>query len=160
VEIEDLFRELYPSLRRYLYRLTRDADMAEDAAQEAFVRLAAAGRFMDRPKAWLFTTGTNLVRENARSSSRRERLLSANPVLPAELPRPDEEALRDESVRRVRRVLERLTPRESQLLLMREEGFKHPEIAAAMGIAAGSVGTLLARAGKRFAELYEIEEEG
>jgi RNA polymerase sigma-70 factor, ECF subfamily len=45
------------------------------------------------------------------------------------------------------------------LLLMREEGFRHAEMAAAIGVAPASVGTLLARAGKRFAELYGTREE-
>ena len=36
-----LFEEHHAGLYRYLLRLTGDADMAQDAAQEAFVRLLA-----------------------------------------------------------------------------------------------------------------------
>jgi RNA polymerase sigma-70 factor (ECF subfamily) len=159
LEIDLLFRELYLPLRRYLHRFTGDADAAEDAAQEAFVRLAQDSRPIEQPKAWLYTTALNLVRDSARSSSRRERLLTMNPVHPAELPPADEEVMRADSARRVREVLERLSLRDRQLLLMREEGFRHAEMAAAVGVATGSVGTLLARAGKRFAELYGTPEE-
>jgi RNA polymerase sigma-70 factor, ECF subfamily len=160
LEIDLLFRELYLPLRRYLHRFTGDADAAEDAAQEAFVRLALDHRDVEKPRAWLYTTGLNLVRDGARSGKRRERLLTANPVRPAEPLRADDEMVRAESVRRVREVLDRLPVRDRQLLLMREEGFRHAEIAAAVGVAPGSVGTLLARAGKRFAELHGTEEEG
>jgi RNA polymerase sigma factor (sigma-70 family) len=160
VEIESLFRELYMPLRRYLHRMTGDADAADDAAQEAFVRLAVDGRRMEHPKAWLYTTATNLVRETARTAARRDRLLTIHPVRPADLPRPDEESATSDAVRRVRAVLDRLAPRDRQLLLMREEGFRHAEIAEAIGVAPGSVGTLIARAAKRFADLHGTPEEG
>jgi DNA-directed RNA polymerase specialized sigma24 family protein len=43
VDFDSVFEELYPSLFRYLHRLTGDGDVAEDIAQEAFVRLLKAG---------------------------------------------------------------------------------------------------------------------
>jgi RNA polymerase sigma-70 factor, ECF subfamily len=160
LDIDALFRELYLPLRRYLYRLSGDADVADDAAQEAFVRLATDRGGRERPKAWLYTVGTNLVREGARTTSRRERILAAGTaVVPTTPARPDEEALRAESVRRVQSVLERLPERDRHLLLMREEGFRHAEMAAVLGMAPASVGTLLARAGRRFAELYGTQGE-
>ena len=39
MDVDRLFHRLYPPLFRYLHRLTGDADAADDAAQEAFVRL-------------------------------------------------------------------------------------------------------------------------
>jgi RNA polymerase sigma-70 factor (ECF subfamily) len=41
------------------------------------------------------------------------------------------------------------------MLLMREEGFRYAEIAEAVGVAPGSVGTLLARALRRFSTALE-----
>jgi DNA-directed RNA polymerase specialized sigma24 family protein len=46
------------------------------------------------------------------------------------------------------------------LLLMREEGFRYEEIAAVIGVAPASVGTLIARALKRFADVYQSREAG
>jgi len=57
-------------------------------------------------------------------------------------------------------VLERLPVRDRQLLLMREEGFSYEEIAAVIGVAPASVGTLIARALKRFADVYQSREAG
>jgi RNA polymerase sigma-70 factor (ECF subfamily) len=54
-------------------------------------------------------------------------------------------------------VLDRLPERDRQLLLMREEGFKYEEIAQVVGVAPASVGTLIARALKRFVEAYNQE---
>jgi RNA polymerase sigma-70 factor (ECF subfamily) len=43
---------------------------------------------------------------------------------------------------------------------MREEGFRYAEIAEVVGVAPGSVGTLLARALRRFAAVYAEQVEG
>jgi DNA-directed RNA polymerase specialized sigma24 family protein len=41
---------------------------------------------------------------------------------------------------------------------MREEGFKYDEIATVVGVAPASVGTLIARALKKFAAEFEARE--
>ena len=51
---------------------------------------------------------------------------------------------------RVRAVLGALKPREAQLLLLRSSGLAYRELAATLGIAPASVGTLLARAEAEF----------
>jgi RNA polymerase sigma-70 factor (ECF subfamily) len=103
---------------------------------------------------WLFTVAMNLVRDHARKVERRSRLLTTAPVLVSSTPLPDEAVERSEQVGLVRAVLEQLSVRDQQLLLMREEGFKYEEIARVIGVAPASVGTLIARALRRFAELY------
>jgi DNA-directed RNA polymerase specialized sigma24 family protein len=40
---------------------------------------------------------------------------------------------------------------------MREEGFKYEEIANVVGVAPASVGTLIARALRRFVEVYRAQ---
>jgi RNA polymerase sigma-70 factor (ECF subfamily) len=44
--------------------------------------------------------------------------------------------------------------------LMREEGLNYEEIAAALELSVGSVGTTLARARRRLAETYESLQKG
>ena len=56
-------------------------------------------------------------------------------------------------------AMDELPERDRHLLLMREEGFSYQEIAAAIGVAPGSVGTLIARAIKRFTAVYRPLEE-
>jgi RNA polymerase sigma-70 factor (ECF subfamily) len=55
----------------------------------------------------------------------------------------------------VRAALAQLTPRQSQLLVLRQMGFSYEEIAEVCEVAPGSVGTLLARAAQAFREVYE-----
>jgi len=158
VDYEGLFGRLYPSLHRYLLRLTGDSDVADDLAQEAFVRLLRQDIQEEEVRPWLFTVAMNLVRDRARKSERRQRLLIAAPDLVTRNAQPDEAAERGERVMRVRGVLERLQERDQQLLLMREEGFRYEEIARVVGVAPASVGTLIARALRRFVALYEATE--
>ena len=156
-----LYGELQPPLLRYLTRLTNDPDVAEDVAQEAFMRLLQRPDLSDEAaRLWLFTVATNLVRDRGRASSRHQRILASGPVpVPSGEPLPDEATERAEKVARVRAALDRLSERERQILLMREEGFRYEEIARAIDVAASSVGTLIARALKRFSSAYRNEAE-
>jgi RNA polymerase sigma-70 factor (ECF subfamily) len=157
VDFDDLFQRLYPSLYRYLERLTGDADAAEDIAQEAFVRLLRQPLPEDEVRPWLFTVAMNLVRDRARKTERRQRLLSGAPPLVTSGQLPDDHVEQSERIQVVRAVLEKLPDRDRQLLLMREEGFKYEEIAAVIGVAPASVGTLIARALRRFVDVYRSQ---
>lgn len=158
-----LFAAHHAPLVRYLTRLAGDGDVAADAAQEAFVRLIA------RPpadpsdvRAWLFTVGTNAVREGGRTRARRERLLAAAPgrAPVGDAPR-DAHALAEAGDVRVavRAALATLSDKERAAVLMREEGFAHREIAVALGTTTGSVGTLLARALAKLASALPLDRE-
>jgi RNA polymerase sigma-70 factor, ECF subfamily len=157
VDFDSVFEELYPSLFRYLHRLTGDGDVAEDIAQEAFVRLLKQALPENEVRPWLFTVAMNLVRDRARKSERRQRLLTTAPDLVSRPPLPDEDMERAQRIATVRDVLEKLPDRDVQLLLMREEGFKYDEIAKVVGVAPASVGTLIARALKRFVKEFDAQ---
>ena len=156
MEIRALFDDEFPALYRYCLRMTGEPDQAQDVAQEAFVRLVR-GR-VDGPrravKAWLFRVASNLVRDGWRVSENRRRLLEIHPVGPDAPEGAQERLERDETVRRVREVLDGLPARDRTLLLMREDGFSYKEIAEVIEVRASSVGTLLARAQRRFADAY------
>jgi RNA polymerase sigma-70 factor, ECF subfamily len=154
-DYDALFQKLYPLLFRYLNRMTGDADVADDLAQEAFVRLLGRNMPEDEARVWLFTVATNLFRDRTRTTRRRERILTAMPWKPAALPGPEEELERSRRIAAVRQALEQLPPRDRQMLLMREEGFRYEEIAKVTEVAPGSVGTLLARATRRFLAVYD-----
>jgi len=108
-------------------------------------------RLLERPpadgrnaRAWLFTVATNLARDDARLTRRREELAARVPRPRGEDPAGAVE--RAETQVRVRAALGQLSPRDRMALLMREEGFRHREIAEAIGTTTQSVGTILARA--------------
>lgn len=155
-EIDALFAAHYPRLRRYLERSCGDSAIAEDAAQEAFVRLIDRGTLPADPVAWLITVASNLVRDEQRRTTRRIRLIGTAPTEahPATTADPADEAVRGDERRVVREALDRLTHRDRQLLLLRHSGFSYGEIAAALEMPATSVGTTLARANNAFRLAY------
>lgn len=154
---ERVFDELFPPLLRYCHRLTGDQDTAEDAAQEAFVRLYTHD--VDGPdvavRVWLFRAATNVIRDRYRVEENRRRLLEKHPVKPGALPDPERELERKDDVALVREALEGLNGRDREMLIMRHEGFSYKEIGDALDVKASSVGTLLARAQRRFQDAYE-----
>jgi RNA polymerase sigma factor (sigma-70 family) len=145
-----VYREERGAVLRHLVRLTGDRQLAEDLTQEAFGRLMDVGADVPRnPRAWLNAVASNLAFNHFRAESRRierERVHGlADSVTTTD---------RDE-VLDVRSALAELEPRDAAMLLLRHSGFSYADIADAVGIAPGSVGTTLARAQGRFREVYE-----
>jgi RNA polymerase sigma-70 factor (ECF subfamily) len=157
-----LFEEHHASLFRYLVRLTGDPDAAHDAAQEAFTRFLARPPRAEQPRAWLFTVATNVVRAAANARKRQARLLEgAGARVPAgdAGPNPEEITLGHERRSAVRAALAELSEKERMVLLMREEGFAHREIAEAVGTTTASVGTMIARALEKLAKSLPLDAD-
>jgi RNA polymerase sigma factor (sigma-70 family) len=158
-----LFAEHAAPLRRYVARFTGDAALAEDIAQEAFVRLLEHGPADDIARAWLYRVATNLALDSTRTAARRRTLVRNGRALLAHAdppPPPERRVERDAARRAVADALAGLSEKERMALLMREEGFAHREIAEAVGTTTGSVGTLLARAlRKAAARLGPVQED-
>ena len=158
-DVGRLFEMYYESLVRMLHRRTGDRDRAEDLAQETFARAVAAPPLNPRP--WLFAVALNLVREDGRRSvrqGRRLQLLKAEAEAGAGVPSPEDELERSDRRSAVRAALETLTERDREALLLKAEGFNYEEIAEALGLAKGAVGTTLARARRRLVESYRARE--
>jgi len=162
VAADELFARHHAPLERYLVRLTGDGDLAADLAQETFVRLLERSPPPEAVRPWLFRVATNLVRDAARRTSRHD-TLNRDGRAPAAHgdppPPPDQDVDRERCRRLVRRALDELSSKERTALLMREEGFRHREIAEALGTTTGSVGTLLSRAIRKAARRLGEPEE-
>jgi len=157
-EFRAYYRERFAPLFTYLNRLTGDAEVASDVAQEAFVRLHRRGSMPDQPGAWLLVVANNLVRDEQRRATRQLRILSQNPEqaqLGARTADPAHDLERSEKVRAVRAALERLNLRDRQALLLRHSGYSYSEIGTALRLSKGGVGTTLLRAGERFRAAFK-----
>lgn len=159
MDFEAAYDSHWVPLFRYVDRMVGDSDLAADVAQESFIRLLDQDIPDDEVRRWLFTVATNLVRDEARMAARRRRLLAEryeqSDLMNEPMDLPDRAVMRSERVAAVRAALAQLPARDRQLLLMREEGFRYSEIAQAIEVAPGSVGTLLARALRRFVEALD-----
>lgn len=160
---EVVFQEYWPRVVSVLLRLTGDRDEAEDLALEVFWRLhrnPSLGEAGFDPGGWLYRVATRLGYNALRSRKRRGHYeqaagMQVNQVTVQSTPEVQVEGRQERE--RVRRTLARMKPRSAQLLILRHSGLSYNQVAAALGIKPGSVGTLLARAEKEFERNYRSE---
>ncbi len=160
VDWSDVYRRTYQDLVRFLHRMVWDADRAHDLAQETFAR--ALGQSPDNPRAWLFRVASNLANDEARSAIRRRKhliLIKGEAEAKQEaVPDPHDDLEQQERVDAVRKALDQLGDRDREALLLWNSGLSYQDIAAATGLAAGAIGTTLARARRRLVEAYDALE--
>lgn len=155
------------------YRIVGDADLAADATQDGFVKAFQrlnqyrGGSF----KAWLLRIITNTCYDVLRARRRRptsslerededgadaehdNRLLD-----PGE--RPDAYVMRRELAEALQAAIQRLPPDQRTTLVLSDiEGLDYNEIAAATGVALGTVKSRLSRARARLRDLLLVHKE-
>ena len=154
---DDLFQENWSRICRVIYRLVGDWDEAEDLAIDTFWRwYQNPPARQDNPGGWLYRVATNLGLNALRARKRRQYYEDQAGVQDLERSAADTAAAAAQALeqQRVRTALSRLKPRSAQLLILRHSGQSYAEIAAAIGVAPSSVGTLLARAEQAFEKIY------
>ena len=145
---ERFFRENYATVVRIAHGVTGDAQAAQDVAQDVFV--SAFRRFPDPDGApaaagWVRAaaahTNPNNIRGKRNRDRRQQELAGAPPP-----DSPEESVLAAESRAEVRRALQRLPRRSAAVLVLRHSGLSYAEVAEAMNVSVGHVGTMLRRA--------------
>src|SRR5262245_8452397 len=131
-----LVESYWPRLFRWLYHLTRDRHLAEDLAQETFLKaLAHLDRFRvgTNFRAWLFRIGHNAFANVHRSASRRRAALPED--LPAREQGPVDRACTREALADLAHAVEGLPMDFRAALLLRvEEGLSFRQIAGVLDI--------------------------
>jgi RNA polymerase sigma-70 factor, ECF subfamily len=131
-----LYDRYAPRLRRSVVRWTQDADAAEDVCQEAWLRAyRALPSFRGDADfgTWIHTIARNLVFGRGHIDGRREELMAAHP--PPTATRPPTVELRVD----LERAVAALPDGMRKILLLHDvQGWRHADIAAALGIAEGT----------------------
>jgi len=138
-----------------VYRMCGDANLAEDVAQDAFVRAWQNLRSY-RPRSpfrnWVYRIAANAALDVLRAEKETADVDSL--PLPATGDGPDALAERNERAEAVRRAVMALPPSSRAALVLREyEGLQYQEIADVLGIPIGTVMSRLSYARGRMAEL-------
>lgn len=160
---EELYRRHRPLVVRRLTRLCGNEAVAEELAQETFLRAAQRiGTDGDlKFRAWVLRIGTNLAIDHIRAL-RRQPALSIDDMVhvkpaagTASVIDTEQHVEQREDARFVVSVLDRLNPRHRQVLVLREiEGLDYRSIADRLGVSCSAIETLLFRARGRFREEY------
>ena len=130
------YGEHYDRVRRSLYAAFRDAQVAQDAAQEAFTRAYVHWRRvadMDRPDGWVYVVAFRVAQRRVRADSRTDLQASAVDIA-------------DEVVTRavIRDAIARLPQRQRLAIVLRYlADLPVADVAEAMGCATGTVKSTL-----------------
>jgi RNA polymerase sigma-70 factor (ECF subfamily) len=162
---EALFLRYYDRIYNILYRLLGNQADAEDVAQQVFLKLYHAPRRIrlqgeeTNVAGWLYRVAVNIGHNTLRSQKRRRNWFQKlDRLWPFEASSPDpvEIAASRETQDKVRQVLAEMKPREAKLLLLRHSGLSYKELAVVLNVAPGSIGSLLTRAERAFAQKYRL----
>ncbi|OLD48095.1 MAG: hypothetical protein AUI48_00960 [Chloroflexi bacterium 13_1_40CM_2_68_14] len=147
VEFEALVKQNQAKIIRLAVGMLRDPDLAEDVAQETFVRAFRVYKWFRNDSAfftWLYRIAVNLCLDMHRKArvrtteSVQEFAESMEPEDPS--PGPEHVAETRDLARRVDTALETLSPNHKAILILREsEGLSYEQISQVLRIPKGTV---------------------
>jgi RNA polymerase sigma factor (sigma-70 family) len=154
-----VFDHYYVEIHGYAARRL-GGDLADDVASETFLAaFRQRGRFdaaLGEPRAWLYGIATNLIRRHHRRETRAYKALRRLPVESHDVGHEDRVLSRvsaEAAQRELAGALARLSAGDRDvLLLVALAGLTYDQVAAALGIAYGTVCSRLARARRKLRE--------
>ncbi len=158
VDNEQLYRELFTPIFRYVFFRTRDRDLANDLTQSSFLKfMLLKKRPVEKQYALrlIYTIARSALIDHWRSSDRKTRPLSEIDVthLPAEDPSPEQNAITAEDTEFIKQFLDTLSETESEIVSMRlASDIDHEEIAKTLGISPANARKIYSRAMQKVGE--------
>jgi RNA polymerase sigma factor (sigma-70 family) len=145
-DLEQVFRSAYPRVVAVAARVLGSRDGAEDVAQEVFLSFGRSSVPAGEAPGWLSVAAAHAALNHLRSGRRRAAREGATGADDAVLPDVADAVVALEERRRVRAALARLPRRQAVALVLRHSGLSYAEVAAALELSPGSVGTTVRRA--------------
>ena len=146
-DLDEIFRRHYQRVVGVAARVLGSRDQAEDVAQEVFLSFGRSSVPASEARGWLCVaaahTSLNLIRSGRRRASREETAAALDDAVVSDVA---EEVVLLEERSRVRAALARLPRKHAVTLVLRHSGLSYADVAAALDLSAGSVGTTVRRA--------------
>ena len=157
-ETEELFAGNRDGLMRYLRRHLDDLSVAEDIAQESFIRFFQArsqDEDIEQPRAWLYRVAHNLLVDYGRK--KRPDLLDDDGWLKIEGESASTTHGIEARVEIATLPWHKLTAAETECLRLRSEGLKFREVGEVLGLSISTVTSYIARAVKKLQDAHPGE---
>ena len=146
-DLEEVFRRDYQRVVGVAARVLGSREQAEDVAQDVFIAFGRSSVPAGQARGWLSVaaahTALNLLRSRRRRASREESAAAADPAVGPDV---SEAVVTREDRTRVRAALARLPRKHAVALVLRHSGLSYADVAAALDLSPGSVGTTVRRA--------------
>ncbi len=145
-DLEQVFRSAYPRVVAVAARVLGSRGEAEDVAQEVFLTFGRSAVPAGEALGWLSVAAAHTALNHLRSGRRRatREVAAGNGV--AVVPDVADAVVILDERRRVRAALARLPRKQAVALVLRHSGLSYAEVAAALGLSPGRVGTTVRRA--------------
>lgn len=159
---DEVYEEAFPILYRIAYRITLDAEMAEDMTQEAFIRLfkrEIAFPNKDEAKYWLVRVVKNLCFNHVKRKGRERRAMERVGKEPSSgAPTSEDEILKKEARSEIQEAVDKLPEKLRAALVLREFGdLSYREIAKILKISESNVKVRIYRARTKLEEILSRE---
>ncbi len=145
-DLEDVFRSHYARVVSVAARVLGSRDSAEDVAQEVFLAFGRSSVPGGEAGGWLTVAATHTALNLLRSGRRRDAREEAAGNGPSVLPDVADLVITREECAAVRAALARLPHKQAAALVLRHSGLSYAEVAGALDLSPGSVGTTVRRA--------------
>jgi RNA polymerase sigma factor (sigma-70 family) len=145
-DLEQVFRRDYAHVVGVAARVLGDRVEAEDVAQEVFLSFGRSSVPAGEARGWLSVAAAHTALNSLRSGRRRATREAAVAEADSAVPDVAEEVVASEDRRRVRTALATLPRAQAVALVLRHSGLSYAEVAAALDLSPGSVGTTVRRA--------------
>jgi RNA polymerase sigma-70 factor (ECF subfamily) len=146
-DLDEVFRRDYRLVVGVAARLLGSPDQAEDVAQDVFLSFGRSSVPPGQARGWLCVaaahTALNLLRSGRRRVSREERVAAASDEVVDDVA---DAVVTLEERDHVRAALTRLPHKQAVAVVLRHSGLSYADVAAALDMAPGSVGTTVRRA--------------
>jgi RNA polymerase sigma factor (sigma-70 family) len=146
-DLDEVFRANYQLVVGVAARVLGSRDHADDVAQEVFLSFGRSSVPSGEARRWLYVaaahTALNLLRSARRRASREETVGASFDAVVADVA---EAVVTLEERSRVRAALARLPRKQAIALVLRHSGLSYADVAGALGLSPGSVGTIVRRA--------------
>jgi RNA polymerase sigma factor (sigma-70 family) len=146
-DLEEIFRRDYQRVVGVAARVLGSREQAEDVAQDVFLSFGRSSVPAGQARGWLSVaaahTALNLLRSGRRRLSREEAATAAGYAVGSDV---SEAVVTREERSRVRAALARLPHKHAVALVLRHSGMSYADVAAALELTPGCVGTTVRRA--------------